>query len=69
VLPVKKNSNPEITHYELADEALLRRLSELTVLHSIATACVECTSEDELIERATQASARAFTQTVLASCC
>ena len=55
MLPVKKNSNPEITHYELADEALLRRLSELTVLHSIATACVECTSEDELIERATQA--------------
>ena len=51
---MKNNPNPEITHYELADEALLRRLSELTVLHSIATACVECTNEDELIERATQ---------------
>jgi GAF domain-containing protein/CheY-like chemotaxis protein len=52
---VKKNSNPEIPHDEQADKALLRRLSELTVLHSIATACVECTNEDELIERATQA--------------
>jgi hypothetical protein len=55
VQPVKKISGPETIDYGKVDEPLLRRLSELTVLHNVATACVECTSEDELVERATQA--------------
>jgi signal transduction histidine kinase len=52
---VEKISGPETIDYGKVDEPLLRRLSELTVLHSVATACVECTSEDELVERATLA--------------
>jgi len=44
----------DITERKRAEEALRRRLDELTVLQAIATAGTEATSEDELIERATQ---------------
>ncbi len=44
-------ANTDITERKQADEALRRRLEELTVLHATATACVEAASEDELIER------------------
>jgi signal transduction histidine kinase len=43
-----------LTEYKPVEEALRRRLDELAVLHAVATAGAEATSEDGLIERATQ---------------
>jgi GAF domain-containing protein len=44
----------EIAERKRAEEMLRLRLLELAVLHAVATAGVEATGEDELIERATQ---------------
>jgi signal transduction histidine kinase len=44
----------EIAERKRAEETLRLRLLELAVLHAVATAGVEATGEDELIERATQ---------------
>lgn len=46
-------ANHDVTGRKSSEQALLRQLTELTVLHSIATACVEVAGEDELVERAT----------------
>ncbi len=47
-------ANTDITERKRADEILHRQLQELTVLHAVGVACVEASSEDELIERTTE---------------
>jgi PAS domain S-box-containing protein len=44
----------DISSRKQAEQALRRQLEELSILHSVAAAGVEATSEDSLIERATQ---------------
>jgi PAS domain S-box-containing protein len=44
----------DITTRKRAEEALQRQFQELSVLNSIALACVETTAEEALIERATE---------------
>lgn len=47
-------ANTDITGRKQAEQAMRRQLDELTVLHAVATACVEAAKEDELIESVTR---------------
>jgi len=49
-----RQAQQDIAMRKGAEETLRRRLAELTVLHAVAIAGAEATSEDALIERATQ---------------
>lgn len=46
-------ANTDITELRMTEQALRRQLEELTVLHQVASACVQANHEDELIERVT----------------
>jgi PAS domain S-box-containing protein len=46
-------ANTDITEQKYTQEELFRQLQELTTLHKVATACVEATNEDTLIEKVT----------------
>ncbi|MEJ2706520.1 MAG: GAF domain-containing protein [Anaerolineales bacterium] len=46
-------ANTDITELRRTEGALRRQLEELTVLHQVASACVQANHEDELIERVT----------------
>jgi len=47
-------ANTDITERKHAQETLSRQFEELSILHSVATACVVATNEDELIEKVTE---------------
>jgi PAS domain S-box-containing protein len=47
-------ANTDITDRKQAEELLRKQLSELSVLHAAASACVEAANEDHLLERITR---------------
>jgi len=61
-------ANTDFTDRKHAQEDLYRQVEELTILHKVATACVEATNEDTLIEKATHIIGEALYPDNFASC-